>query len=249
MSDHARFSPSAAHRWSICPGSIVMEEQCESTGSSAYADEGTDAHDLAAFLLEMGGKASEFCGRYINNRTFVDEEFAEHVQTYVDRVLAEADPLMLLFIEQRVDFSETLGEPDCFGTADAVIIDLDLKYVQIHDLKFGKGVKVEAEDNDQQKLYAIGIYEMVRVLDDMEIFEFFIHQPRLDHLSIWTTDRESLLEDAEVYKEAVKQAKQPDPPLNANEKACRFCKAFARCPEAQRHAFEVLSEDFGYVEN
>ena len=47
MSAHARLSPSGAHRWMRCPGSVALEAPFPDN-SNRYSAEGTLAHDLAA---------------------------------------------------------------------------------------------------------------------------------------------------------------------------------------------------------
>jgi len=64
MSAHARFSPSSAHRWMACAGSIALEAQCPAS-SSRFADEGTAAHELAAMALTANKPAAEFIGTTI----------------------------------------------------------------------------------------------------------------------------------------------------------------------------------------
>ena len=50
MSAHSIFSPSASHRILNCPPSLMLCEK-QPDQSSAYAAEGTCAHELCAYLV------------------------------------------------------------------------------------------------------------------------------------------------------------------------------------------------------
>ena len=52
MSEHAKLSPSGSARWLSCPGSYWLSEQAPQQPSSAAADEGTDAHEWAAKMVD-----------------------------------------------------------------------------------------------------------------------------------------------------------------------------------------------------
>lgn len=72
------------------------------------------------------------------------------------------DPVVL--IEQRLDYSKYVEEG--FGTGDCVIIaDGTLHIV---DYKHGRGVLVEADDNPQMKLYALGALELFDCIYDID---------------------------------------------------------------------------------
>lgn len=64
MSAHAKYSPSGAHRWMPCPGSIALELDIPNT-SSEYADEGTSAHHILSTCLLDGTDAERFIGKWI----------------------------------------------------------------------------------------------------------------------------------------------------------------------------------------
>ena len=51
MSKHAYFSASASHRWLNCPPSTKLNAEAGST-TSEYARQGTDCHELCAYLVE-----------------------------------------------------------------------------------------------------------------------------------------------------------------------------------------------------
>jgi hypothetical protein len=122
----------------------------------------------------------------------------DYVLRYVDTVwsLAEGNELM---VEQRVDFSHIVGV-NSFGTADAVVIAGN--ELQIHDLKYGRGVQVDAEQNEQLQLYALGALEQFSLLYDFDSVRLFIHQPRLNHVSEWALSVEELLAFGQRAQEA-----------------------------------------------
>ena len=160
---HALLSASSAYRWLACPPSALLSAKYEDT-SSSYAQEGTAAHALAEYkvLKALGRKADD----PTENLDYFNEEMDEATDAYAGYVLeqvaeakkATTDPIVL--VEQRVDFSTYV--PDGFGTADALIIADDK--LSITDLKYGRGVLVEADHNPQLMCYALGAYEMFSVL-------------------------------------------------------------------------------------
>jgi hypothetical protein len=61
---HARLSPSHSATWLTCPGALKLSEGIEDTGS-AFAAEGTAAHELAARCLTLDCNADELIGAEI----------------------------------------------------------------------------------------------------------------------------------------------------------------------------------------
>lgn len=122
---------------------------------------------------------------------------------YVDTVWTLAQNNELL-VEQRVDFSHITGVEESFGTADGIIIAGN--ELQIHDLKYGKGVRIDAEQNEQLQLYALGALEQFSMLYDFETVRLFIHQPRLNHVSEWSLTVQELQSFGERALEAATSA-------------------------------------------
>lgn len=254
MSDHARLSPSSAHRWMICSGSVFLESGKPDT-SSEFADEGTAAHTLASDCLTTGVNPDEHLGRVItvkdSGREFtVDRDMAGHVQTYLNAIRLKAFGNDLM-VEQRVEFSRFVDVPDQFGTSDAIILSADGEDLDVDDLKYGRGVRVDAEDNEQMMLYALGSYDQFSAVADIKRVRMTIHQPRLEHMSEHTINIDALLAFGDKAKVAARKAMDivetgvlglED--LTPGEKQCKFCKAKATCPKLSMAVAEVIGADF-----
>ena len=246
---HAKLSPSGASRWMACPGSIVLEADYPDTGS-AYADEGTAAHTLAAMVLVSTGiNADDFLGEHIHvgDRKFeVTKDMARYVQSYVSFVRERAQG-KLLYVEQRVPIGHLTGEADATGTADAIIVDAAARSITVIDLKYGMGVVVEAENNEQAQMYALGAMEELSLVADFDTATMVIHQPRIrPEPSEWTVDAavlttfaERVAAAADGVSAAAAWHKQPErlasgdwaeAYLAPGEKQCKFCRAKPTCP-------------------
>lgn len=247
MSDteyHARLSPSGAHRWMACPGSVVLEQDFPDEGSS-YAAEGTAAHQLATYCLEDGTEAHEYIGEEIRvgeRRFVVDKAMAGHVADYVKLVRELAGGHALL-VERKVPIGHLTGETGATGTADAVIIDTEQEAITVVDLKYGMGVQVDAVENPQLMMYALGAYEAYSVLGDFSYVSMYIHMPRLNHVSEYHIPVHELVAFGDQVRDAAKAVEaahcgvyeSPAPlwteqHLQPGEKQCRFCKAKSTCP-------------------
>lgn len=229
---HAILSPSGAERWSVCPGSVVLEADFPDNGNE-HSDWGTAAHAVAAMCLTEKTDAMAYLGRRIDvapARTVeCDREMVETVQTYVDYV-REASEGAELLVEQRLAIDHITGEVTWYdaegnevpegttgvtskpakGTTDAAILRLDEGELHIVDLKGGRGVKVFASyngrPNKQLAMYALAALRAFELLGDFKRVRMTISQPRLNHLDEWDCSVEELLAIGEELSAAAKRA-------------------------------------------
>lgn len=235
--DHALLSASGANRWLNCTPSAQIETRYPDTSSDA-ADQGTAAHELAEHKLRA--LLDEPTTRPESD--WQDEEMEDHTDAYADHVMAElaqakdTNPAAFCSIEERLDFSHIV--PDGFGTGDAIIVGDGT--MTIVDLKYGKGVEVNAENNPQMSLYALGALRTYGMIYNIQTVRMVIFQPRLNNVSVWETTPDKLTEWAEtVVKPTAEIAAKGGGDLTPGD-WCRFCKHSAQCPAMRAQYFDMI---------
>lgn len=243
MGNHALLSASSSHRWLNCPPSARLCESYDDKGSD-FAAEGTDAHALCEYKLRKAlGMAAADPTESLSWYSTEMEDCANGYVAFVMELVAEAkkvcaDPVVL--IEQRLDYSKYVK--DGFGTGDCVIIaDGTLHIV---DYKHGRGVLVEADDNPQMKLYALGALELFDCIYDIDTVSMTIYQPRRSNVSTFTILKQELCEWADkVLTPTAELAFQGSGEYHCGE-WCQFCKAKADCRERAKTNMELARYEF-----
>lgn len=239
---HAILSPSSAERWINCPASVYFDVRLPDS-TSAYAEEGTQAHTLAETILRTGLVPLED----------YPADMLEDVMKYVLYVREAATGAVFCEVEQKLDLSRYV--PESFGTADAIIITpIDgTEHYELHviDLKFGRGVEVSAVENKQAMLYALGALDVASCIYDIKHVRITIHQPRIDNVSEWDISTEDLIAAGARFKaageHAIKFAHELIPAVtdfNPGETACKFCKAKDSCEALAAKVEEIVMCDF-----
>jgi len=208
---------STAKRVINCPGSVALVAEMPPQPSSPYAEEGTLLHD----------EISNFLGDLDYRFTCSQELIQDKLKPALD-LLDEIDPekTMEYEVETRVGFGDLL--PGVFGSTD-LMGRIGNKAV-ILDWKFGSGVPVPAEENEQLMFYAAAAMrtpEAKWVFDGATEVELVIIQPPT--IKRWTTTIQRIKEFEQTLVRAVKLAQQPDAPLK-NGDHCRWCSAKPVCP-------------------
>ena len=241
MGNHAILSASSSHRWLHCLPSARLELEFENTSGEA-AKAGTAAHELSEHKLKKA--------LHIRSKRPVSEydsdEMEECTDDYVAFIMEQVELARksctdsIVHIEQRLDFSCYV--PDGFGTGDCVIISDDK--LHIVDFKYGIGVLVDAENNPQMKLYALGALEIYDSLYDIKEVSMTIFQPRRENVSTWTVPVEELKAWAEEdLKPKAAKAYQGEGEYIPGP-WCTFCRASIRCRARADEKLKLAQKEF-----
>lgn len=248
---HALLSASGAYRWMNCTPSARLEEQFVEENSSVYAQEGTLAHEFSEANLRLyrgllSTKAYNQIIKVIKSNKLYSPEMDAEVDKYVDIVLEEfrvskkVTSDAILMIEEKLDLTKYIGNG--FGTGDALIIaDKTLKVI---DLKYGKGIRVNPENNSQLMLYGLGALEKVEIFYDIDTVELMVVQPRLDHFAKWTISVDELKAWAKSKLIVAAAKAYAGEGLQEAGSWCQFCKAAPKCATLASVNMKLIDDQF-----
>lgn len=249
---HAVLSASAAKRWLSCPPSARLEEKLKGIfgeKSSPYAEEGTQAHAVAELKLRRAnGEINEFSYKAQREQLgAIPKEMDRATDDYADIVLGKfyaaqkVSEDAKLLVEQRLDFSPWV--PSGFGTGDAVIVsDATL---EVCDLKYGKGVRIVAQDNPQARLYGLGAINALGELYGFAHVRNTIIQPRVNEDPV--TEETLTREELEAWGESIRPAAELAWKGLGEYKPgdhCKFCAARALCAARAAEAMRGFTHGF-----
>lgn len=239
--EHALLSPSGSHRWMHCTPSARLEENLpEST--SAAAEEGTVAHELAEYALDMYLKGEYLplldelpTPKEISESKYYNSEMDKYVTDYICYVcdIFEMCDNAKMYLERKFDLTSYVN--DCFGSCDCAIEGTNI--LSIIDLKYGKGVRVEAKDNTQLMMYALGVLRSLspKRQAEIETIKMHIAQVRLGNYEVFEMSARDLTHWGIHKLRPIAEKAWAGQGNTVAGSHCKFCKFKPQC-RAQRDA-------------
>ena len=239
--NHAVLSASSSHRWLNCNPSARLELEFEDRTTSA-ASEGTAAHALCEHKLKRRLKLRSERPVSVWDSDEMEACTDDYADFVMENVVRERrrDKDTQVLIEQKLDFSCFV--PDGFGTGDCIIVSKGR--LHIIDFKYGQGVLVEAEDNPQMKLYALGALGLFEEKYQIKKVKMTIFQPRRENVSTWeiTVNRLKKWAEKELKPKAEKAFKGEG--QYCPGEWCLFCKAAIKCRARAEDKLKLAQSEF-----
>lgn len=256
---HSELGPSSAARWRRCPGSVAASRGLPDT-AGIDAAQGTVFHDFAATVLATGIDPERLVGAKVAAEPFGDLPYTDEMALkmrgglrLIEALRAE-DPATRMFVETRLDLSRWLGKGQ-FGTSDVCLVQPTLRRLVVFDWKWGTGVPVQPEDNDQAILYALGCWAAHEAdFGDPEGVEALvvIEQPRAPGGGgVWSTTMTHLLAEGGQIKRDAKATRDPNAPRIPGPIQCQFCAAakLNLCKERAQFILKTAGAKFDALED
>lgn len=275
---HALLSPSGAKKWLSCAASLACEKDIPNTsGKSAVT--GTACHTIAevhlnqyikgtalplerevgAYVLDEGKGQIKALISPMKGAVLITADMIEQVRKYTDYCKAIIDVATYAKLEMRVNLTEVLHPGyegvDTFGTADLVAVqelaNTDEHMLIIGDLKTGRH-RVEAKENKQLMLYALGVYRRLKRRYNITVVRLVIFQPYAGGASEWDISVEGLelfakfaqkraLLALDAYFRGKKNLKASD--FKPSVDGCQWCRFSEQCAARTKTVNSVLAEE------
>ena len=246
---------STAKRVMGCPGSVALCAKMPPKPSSVYADLGTLLHNAVAQVLDQGVTPESLIGMKYQDQVLTQDHIDNKLHVALD-LLGEIDPKLEMeyAVETEVGFGDFL--PDVFGSCD--LLGRIGNRAIVLDWKFGDGVAVGVEENEQLLFYAAAAMRtpsVAWVFDGATEIECVIVQPPSVKRWVTTVDRVKIFENNLVA--SVKESQKKNAGLSAGEH-CRWCAAKPICPKMTGAVERALQEQLaslnadmigGYLKN
>lgn len=254
MTVHSDMSPSRLQRILDCPGSFSLAQRAEREEVSEYADEGTRLHKTMEVLLRQDDPNITEADIKSALKQFFDDptEYINPISDcleYLDNITKTLFPDSYTTDIEKVVYLHKYHPllENIYGTADVVI--KTPTELHIVDWKFGKGVPVYADNNDQLYAYAAGAAagaaDTPKILSAYESIYIHVVQPRIENFDlVRLTPNDLLFWINDRLIPGVEQALLDDAPFCPGEKQCRWCPAKQICKARADYAIQIAQDVF-----
>ena len=275
---HALLSPSGAKKWLACSASLACEKDIPNTSGKA-AVLGTAMHTIAevhlnqyikgtalplerevgAYVLDEGKGQIKALISPMKGAVLITADMIEQVRKYTDYCKPIIDVATYAKLEMRVNLTEVLHPGyegvETFGTADLVAVqelaNTDEHMLIIGDLKTGRH-RVEAKENNQLMLYALGVYRRLKRRYNITTVRLVIFQPYAGGASEWDISVEGLelfakfaqkraLLALDAYSRGKKNLKASD--FRPSVDGCQWCRCSEQCAARTKTVNDVVAEE------
>lgn len=189
-------APSRAEQWLSCPLSAVLSRELMGSYSGCCTgpvvtssnhpeeeciEQGVLAHKLAEETINYLYFAGE---RPIQTSKIVEEAVRDYINVLIRYVQYNICNIVTFGAERLVsielDEATKKAGISCWGTVDAALVTT--QSIHVFDLKYGENEPVDAKNNAQLMLYAVGLYQSYKKLYP-SINDIVLHiiQPRQEH--------------------------------------------------------------------
>ncbi len=186
-------APSRAEQWLSCPLSAVLSRELRGSYSGCYSGQVITSHNQKEEeFIEQGVLAHKLAEETINYLYFegerklqtskiIEQAVRDYTLMLQHYVLENNGNIVMFGAEQRVsvelDEETKKAGITCWGTVDAAL--LTTSSIHVFDLKYGENEPVDAKNNAQLMLYAVGLYQAYKPLyPSINCIVLHIIQPR-----------------------------------------------------------------------
>lgn len=278
--EHSLLGPSGSKKWMGCPAALVVEKgipnesgQAAINGTSMHTVSEVVLNRIIAGEKKLTAKTYKGC--YVENEgkgpvkahpkapkggVLVNDDMVKQCDAYIDHWRPLLEVAEFVQLEMRADLTRILhpgfeidgNKVKTFGTADMVMVmkKTDGTYMLIvGDLKTGRH-KVEAKENKQLMLYALGLLRKLQTMYDITTVRLVIFQPYCGGASEWDITVEALEIFAkfaskrataalDAYSRGKKGLTRAD--FRPSVDACQWCRFADQCSARAKAAIDTMT--------
>lgn len=278
--EHSLLGPSGSKKWMGCPAALVVEKgipnesgQAAINGTSMHTVSEVVLNRIIAGEKKLTAKTYKGC--YVENEgkgpvkahpkapkggVLVNDDMVKQCDAYIDHWRPLLEVAEFVQLEMRADLTRILhpgfeidgNKVKTFGTADMVMVmkKTDGTYMLIvGDLKTGRH-KVEAKENKQLMLYALGLLRKLQTMYDITTVRLVIFQPYCGGASEWDITVEALeifakfaskraIDALDAYSRGKKGLTRAD--FRPSVDACQWCRFADQCSARAKAAIDTMT--------